>query len=100
MKVSFRESIDIDAERKLDIIAFAGLKGVYRHGMYMRDAIKALMAILGTSWQAEMLAAYPVNDQFPPRAKRVRAPSTNGPSGAKRRKKHTADEGVSSAVSA
>lgn len=96
MKVSFRESIEVPADRKSDIYAYAGKLGVFRHGMLMRDAIKAIMSVAGVSWVELMLTEYPVNTDYVRKPRVPREPAVNGKSSAKSRKRKHSEEPMTS----
>lgn len=59
MIVRYSESIEIDADRRYDVFAFAGHLEVYQHGMTFRDAAKAIMGVRGTKWLEALCEKYP-----------------------------------------
>lgn len=72
MIVRYSESLQLDPDRRNDVVAFAGFLGCYQHGMRMRDAVKSIMSIRGTGWLKELEEKYPRGTDYDrPKSKRA-----------------------------
>lgn len=77
MIVRYSESVEIDADRRYDVFAFAGHLEVYQHGMTFRDAVKAIMGVRGTKWLEALCEKYPRGTDYDrSRPTRQRKPRT------------------------
>lgn len=59
MIVSAKGSVSIDPARRFDVFALAGKLEVYRHGMKLRDAVKAIISAQGTGILDDLNTVYP-----------------------------------------
>lgn len=65
MIVSAKDSVVLEPSDKPLVFAFAGQLGVFKRGMTFRDAVKAVIAVRGTSWVMELETLYPPNSDYP-----------------------------------
>ena len=72
MIVSYKESIEIDPDRRYDIFALAGKIEVYQNGMRLRDCVKAIMARIGTDWVGQLEVTYPIHQFAAPKKRKPR----------------------------